>query len=146
MLLVSLYAFSFQECNRFWFAIKHFKLFKKILTSKQKQLSKIRLRSIVTCLPLVTQPNFHADGINSWLVIQNFSDVCRNDMYDMILELCNQRKNSELHKSCLFAKLKVALMENRAVLSPRHSILYSAIIGHGKYWQKVYLKEWWGNI
>ena len=75
--------------QHFQSAIKHFELFKKIVTSKQKQLSNICLCSFVALLSLVNQPKFYADRVNSWLAIQNFSDPCRIQAHGATHELRN---------------------------------------------------------
>ena len=103
--------------QHFWSAIERFNCFKKIATSKQKQLSKIRLCSFVAQLSLVNQSKFYANRVNSWLVIQNSSDPCRIQAHGATHELHNQRKCSELQKSCLLSRRKVAGMECRTIIS-----------------------------
>ena len=66
---------------------------------------------------MVNRPKFYADKLNSWLVIQIFSDPCRIQVQGATHELCNQRKHGELWKSCLLSRQKVAGMECRAIIS-----------------------------
>ena len=56
---------------------------------------------------------FYANRVNSWLVIQNFSDPCRIQAHGMTLKLRNPRKRGELWKSCLLSRQKVAGTECR---------------------------------
>ena len=59
--------------------------------------NKIKHSRLLSCHQLPSE--FYINGVNSWQVIQTFSD---------------------LQKSCLLAKLKVAQMKHRAVLSSRY--------------------------
>ena len=68
-------------------------------------------------LAIIYQPIFYAYRVNSWLVIQNFSDPCRIQAHGMTHELRDQRKHDELWKSCLLSRRKAVGMECRAIIS-----------------------------
>ena len=59
------------------FVIKTFRLLSKIVTFKQKQLSKLASTlSQHTWSLVILYIQFYVDRVNSWLVIQNLSDAC----------------------------------------------------------------------
>ena len=80
-----LYDAEFQKYNVSDLPLSISNFLKKIITSKQKQLLKVSLCSFVAWLVLVTQPKFYADTVNNWLVIQDFSDPCKSQVYGVTL-------------------------------------------------------------